>query len=253
MKTLDAKHYVLSMGLKEEKIESWDTYPFTLPAVSGLSDRLEFHESVTFIVGENGSGKSTLLEGLAVTQGFNPEGGTHNFSFSTRDSHSALGDYLRISKSLKKPRTGYFLRAESFYNVATEIERLDSEPSPGRKIIESYGGVSLHEQSHGESFFSLMEHRFGRDGLYILDEPEAALSPNRQMAMISLLHKLVGQRCQFIIATHSPILLSYPNSIIYEIRENGLEQVEYEDTDTYAVTKQFVNRYESMLEILLEE
>ncbi|WP_019614890.1 AAA family ATPase [Psychromonas ossibalaenae] len=252
MNSFDAKHYLLSAVLKEQMIESYSIYPFCLPAVKGLSTRLEFHEAVTFIVGENGCGKSTLLEALAVSQGFNPEGGTKNFNFSTRSSHSSLSDYIRIAKSIKRPKTGYFLRAESFYNVATEIENLDNEPSFGPPIIDSYGGISLHEQSHGESFFALMKNRFGREGLYILDEPEAALSPGRQMAMISLLHQLIGQGCQFIIATHSPILLSYPNAAIYEIGERGLEKTQYEDTDTYAITKHFLNNYENMLEILLE-
>ncbi len=190
---------------------------------------------------------------MAVSQGFNPEGGTQNFNFSIRESHSSLHQYLRITKSIKRPKTGYFLRAESFYNVATEIERLDNEPAPGPRVIDSYGGVSLHEQSHGESFFALMQNRFGSNGLYILDEPEAALSPNRQMAMITLLHQLANKGCQFIIATHSPILLSYPNAVIYEIRDNGLVEVEYEDTDTFAVTRHFLNKYQTMLEILLEE
>lgn len=256
-KSIDITYYLLSVALKEGVLESNDNYPFNLPAIRNLDTKLKFHEAVTFIVGENGSGKSTLLEALAVSQGFNPEGGTKNFNFSTRASHSNLSDYIRVAKSLKYPKTGYFLRAESFHNVATEIERLDSEPPiPGVNsppIINSYGGASLHEQSHGESFFALMKNRFGKEGLYILDEPEAALSPTRQMAMISLLHQLVAQKCQFIIATHSPILLSYPNATIYEIRDNGLEKVNYEDTDTFAVSKAYLNNYKKMLEILLEE
>ncbi|WP_163833788.1 AAA family ATPase [Spartinivicinus ruber] len=252
MKTYDAKHFVISMRLKPEANTLSEHYPFNLSAVKALENSIEFHPAVTFIVGENGSGKSTLLEALAVSQGFNPEGGTKNFNFSTHASHSDLHQYLRVVKAIKKPKTGFFLRAESFYNVATEIERLDNGPGGG-PIIDSYGGISLHEQSHGESFFALMKNRFGKQGLYILDEPEAALSPSRQMAMISLLHQLVGQQCQFIIATHSPILLAYPNATIYEIRGDKLTQVDYEDTDTYAVTKQFLNKYESMLEILLEE
>ncbi|HIF73612.1 MAG TPA: ATP-binding cassette domain-containing protein [Porticoccaceae bacterium] len=257
MKSIDAIHYLLSVGLKESVIGSSDSYPLNLPAIRNLDTQLKFHGAVTFIVGENGRGKSTLLEALAVSQGFNPEGGTKNFNFSTRISHSNLSNCIRVAKSLKRPKTGYFLRAESFHNVATEIERLDSErPIPGVNsppIINSYGGVSLHEQSHGESFFALMQNRFGKEGLYILDEPEAALSPTRQMAMITLLHQLVGQECQLIIATHSPILLSYPNATIYEIRDNGLEEVDYEDTDTFSVNKDFLNNYETMLEILLEE
>lgn len=257
MKSNDIKYYLLSVALKEGVLESNDNYPFNLPAIRNLDTQLKFHEAVTFIVGENGSGKSTLLEALAVSQRFNPEGGTKNFNFSTRASHSNLSDYIRVAKSPKHPKTGYFLRAESFHNVATEIERLDSEPPiPGVNsppIIHSYGGASLHEQSHGESFFALMKNRFGKEGLYILDEPEAALSPTRQMAMITLLHQLVAQNCQFIIATHSPILLSYPNATIYEIRDNGFEKVNYEDTDTFALTKAFLNNYKNMLEILLEE
>jgi len=203
-------------------------------------------------VAENGSGKSTLLEALAISQGYNPEGGTKNFNFSTRNSHSNLNEFIQVVKSIKKPKTGFFLRAESFYNVATEIEKLNEEPG-GPPIINSYGGKSLHEQSHGESFFSLMQHRFGEEGLYVLDEPEAALSPSRQMAMIRLLHQLVSKGCQFIIATHSPILLSYPNSTIYEIRDNGLQKVNYEDTETYSVTKLFIKKYKSMLNLLMEE
>jgi len=252
MKAFESHQFVLTLGLKKDKIESYENYPFCLPIVKNLKE-IRFHDAVTYFVGENGSGKSTLLEALAVSLGFNPEGGTINFNFNTRTSHSVLHQYLRIAKGIKRPKTGFFLRAESFFNVATEIEALDKEFSFGPPIIDSYGGVSLHEQSHGESFFALMKNRFGSNGLYILDEPEAALSPNRQMAMISLIHQLVKNGCQFIIATHSPIILSYPNATILEIRENGLEEVEYEDTDTFAITKRYLNHYRSMLEILLEE
>ncbi len=246
------ENFLLSIALKEEKIDSFETYPFSLPAIKNL-DRTFFHPHVTYIVGENGSGKSTLLEALAITQGFNPEGGTVNFTFSTRASHSKLHKYLRIAKSYKKPKTGFFLRSESFFNVATEIENLDSQPSSGSKIIDSYGSKSLHEQSHGEAFFSLMQHRFGANGLYILDEPEAALSPQRQMSMLTLIHDLVKEGSQFIISTHSPILLSYPNSKIYEIQEDGLKEIPYEETDTFKVSKRFLEDYESMLKILLTD
>ena len=243
------ENIILSIALKEEKIEGFEEYPFSLPAVKNL-ERTLFHPHVTYIVGENGSGKSTLLEALAITQGFNPEGGTVNFTFSTRPSHSTLHEYLRIAKTHKRAETGFFLRAESFFNVATEIENLDSEPG-GNKIMNSYGGKSLHEQSHGEAFFSLMQNRFGPNGLYILDEPESALSPNRQMSMLTLIHDLVKQGAQFVIATHSPILLSYPSATIYEIKEEGLVETAYEDTDTFKVSKRFLNDYEGMLEILL--
>lgn len=252
MKAFETNQFVLSIGLKKDKIESYEEYPFCLPIVKNLKE-IKLHEAVTYIVGENGSGKSTLLEALAVSLGFNPEGGSKNFNFNTRASHSSLHDYLRVTKGIKRPKTGYFLRAESFFNVATEIERLDQEPSSAPPIIGSYGGKSLHEQSHGESFFALIKNRFGANGLYILDEPEAALSPSRQMAMISLIHQLVNKGSQFIIATHSPIILSYPNATILEIRDNGLEEVEFEDTDTFAISKQYLNNYRSMLDILLEE
>ena len=244
------ENIILSIALKEEKIESFQEYPFSLPAVKNLQRTL-FHPHVTYIVGENGSGKSTLLEAFAITQGFNPEGGTVNFTFSTRPSHSTLHEYLRIAKTHKRAETGFFLRAESFFNVATEIENLDSEPISGNKIIASYGGKSLHEQSHGEAFFALMQNRFGANGLYILDEPESALSPNRQMSMLTLIHDLVKQGAQFVIATHSPILLSYPSATIYEIKEEGLVETAYEKTDTFKVSKRFLNDYEGMLEVLL--
>ena len=251
MKSFEQNHFVLSVSLKKDKIEDFSIYPFCLPLVANLNT-VEFNPSVTFIVGENGSGKSTLLEALAISLGFNPEGGTKNFHFNTRTSHSDLNSYLRIVKGIRRCKTGFFLRAESFFNVATEIEKLDEGSSLGRPIIDSYGGVSLHEQSHGESFFALMKNRFGSNGLYILDEPEAALSPSRQMAMISLVHQLTNAGCQFIIATHSPIILSYPNATIFEIREKGLMKTKYEETDTYSVTKRYLNNYNSMLNELLK-
>jgi len=250
--SLDAKeNMLLSIDLKQEKIDSFDEYPLSLNVIKNLQRTL-LHPNVTFIVGENGSGKSTLLEALAITQGFNPEGGSVNFTFETRNSHSNLDQYLRVAKTSKQPQTGFFLRAESFFNVATEIEKLDSIPSNGRKIIDSYGGKSLHEQSHGESFFSLMKYRFGSNGLYILDEPEAALSPNRQLSMLTLIHDLVKEGSQFIISTHSPILLSYPNSTIYEITDEGLSKKEYKETQTYEISKRFLDQPEKMLDVLLD-
>jgi predicted ATPase len=248
---LDKSQYIRSIALKRDKIDSFAEYPFCLPVVRSLSE-VSFHPKVTFIIGENGSGKSTLLEALAVCMGFNPEGGSRNFNFATHASHSPLHEYLRVVKGVKQPRTGFFLRAESFYNVATEIERLDSEMG-GPRVIDSFGGTSLHAQSHGESFFALLQERFGPNGLYILDEPEAALSPQRQMAAISRIHQLAKQDCQFIIATHSPIILSYPDSCIFELQDSAIEPVEYEQTAIHSVTKQFLNNHRSMLKILLEE
>ncbi|GAN00396.1 ABC transporter ATP-binding protein [alpha proteobacterium U9-1i] len=231
--------------------EGWvgDAYPFNLSAVRGW-DRLFFHPKVTYFVGENGSGKSTLIEAIAVALGFNAEGGSRNFNFATHASHSSLHNQLRLARSPRRRRDGYFLRAESFFNVATEIHRLDEEPD-GPPIINSYGGRSLHAMSHGQSFMALLENRFGGDGLYILDEPEAALSPNRQMGFLARMHELIGQRSQFIIATHSPIILAYPDATIYELSDNGLSETAYEDLEHVQVTKNFLNRREIFLEALL--
>jgi predicted ATPase len=251
MRSIDALHYLLEMQLLRERVPSFDDYPFSLAVIHNL-DKLVFHPAITFIIGENGTGKSTLLEAIAAAWGFNPEGGTKNFNFSTRTSHSDLYKHIRLVKSVRRPKDGFFLRAESYFNVGTEIEKLDKEFSFSPPIINSYGGKSLHEQSHGESFFSLMLHRFGGNGLYILDEPEAALSPTRQMAMLSRLQQLINQGSQFIIATHSPIILSYPNSHIFELNDGQLHLTPYEETEHYSVTKNFLNRYQSMLKELID-
>src|SRR5262245_24776402 len=172
--------YLIHLELLRERVSSFERYPYCLPALRNL-ERLPFHPKVTFLVGENGTGKSTLLEALALSVGLNPEGGSRNFNFATRASHSDLDGCLRVARTVNRARDSYFLRAESFYNVATEIERLDKEPAFAPPLIKSYGDRSLHEQSHGESFFALFQHRFGGDGLYLMDEPEAALSPKRQL------------------------------------------------------------------------
>jgi predicted ATPase len=243
--------YLRQIRLKREEVPSFDRYPFALPAVRHL-EALDLHPRVTFFIGENGSGKSTLLEAIAVAFGFNPEGGSRNFSFGTRESHSELHRYLRLSKGIVRPRDGFFLRAESFFNVATEIERLDQEGSFGPPVIDSYGGVSLHEQSHGEAFLALLMNRFGVEGLYLLDEPEAALSPQRQLAVLARLHDLADDGSQFVIATHSPILMAYPEATIYNFSPAGIEQVAYTDTEHYRVTRDFLLRPERMLDILLD-
>ena len=240
------KQYLRSIELKRDKIESFSKYPFCLSAIKNLTN-LEFHPKVTFFVGENGTGKSTILEAIASAYGFNPEGGTKNFNFSSRDTHSELQEYIRLVKGLVKPKDGFFLRAESFYNFASNVDDLNRE-IPG--LLSSYGGKSLHKQSHGESFFSVFMNRFGGKGLYILDEPEAALSPSRQMAMISRMDDLIKAGSQFIIATHSPIIMAYPDSIIYEIK-NEIKAVKYEETEHYQVMKSFINNTQSMLNILL--
>lgn len=246
-----SSQYISRVTLRRDIVESFDRYPFSLPAVREL-ETLDLHAKVTFFVGENGSGKSTLLEAIAVSVGFNPEGGTKNFRFGTRASHSNLHEHLRVAKGIRRPRDGFFLRAESFFNVATEIENLDAAPSFGPPVIGSYGGHSLHEQSHGESFLALVTNRFGGKGLYLLDEPEAALSPQRQLAVLSRIHDLVCDESQFIIATHSPILMAYPDAWIYAFGRDGIRRVAYEDTEHYQVTRDFLANPKRMLDVLLE-
>jgi predicted ATPase len=241
--------YVIDVRLKRDAIPSFDAYPFSLSAVKHL-DVLALHPAVTFLIGENGSGKSTLLEAIAVSCGFNAEGGTKNFRFDTRVSHSQLHEYLKVAKGIRRPKDGFFLRAESFFNVATEIERLDSE-GMGARVIDSYGGKSLHEQSHGESFMALMMNRLGGHGIYLLDEPEAALSPQRQLAALSRIHDLVKADSQFIIATHSPILMAYPDAFIYACSTEGIARVNYTDTEHYQVMKAFLANPKRMLDVLL--
>jgi predicted ATPase len=240
--------YAIEIRLERDEVPSFDVYPFSLPAIRNL-DVLPLHRAVTLFVGENGSGKSTLLEAIAVAAGFNPEGGTKNFRFGTRISHSPLHEYLRVAKGIRRPNDGFFLRAESFFNVATEIERLDSEEG-GPRVIDSYGGKSLHEQSHGESFMALMLNRFGGSGLYLLDEPEAALSPQRQLSALARIHDLVKAGSQFIIATHSPILLAYPDAYIYSCSSEGIELTEYIETEHYRVMHDFLANPERMLKVL---
>ena len=237
--------------LKTEPEES--SYLSGLPVLKHLRSigGIEFKKPVTFLVGENGTGKSTLLEAIAVSYGFNPEGGSRNFCFSTFESHSELYRLISLWKG-KRPKDGFFLRAESFFNVATKIEELDEIPAASPSIKESYGGKSLHEQSHGESFMALAENRFGGNGLYILDEPEAALSPLRQMSLLVILHELVKNNSQLIIATHSPILMSYPDADIYVLDDKSITLTPCEETEHFTITREFLNHKEKMLKNLLD-
>ncbi len=226
------------------------SYPFNIPAIASLS-KMEFSAPVTFFIGENGSGKSTLLEALAVSWGFNPEGGSINMRFSTYQSHSPLWENIKLIMSIRRPADGYFLRAERFYNVASYIEELDSSPAAAPPIKRSYGG-SLHEKSHGESFSALLFNRLGGNGLYLFDEPEAALSITGQLSALRRIHELAKNGSQLIIATHSPILLSCPNSEIFQFSQSGIVKVRYEDTDIYRTYKYFLNNPSEMLRELLK-
>ncbi len=229
------------------------SYLKDLPVVKYLSEhrRLVLSKNVTFFVGENGTGKSTLLEAIAVAFGFNAEGGSRNFNFSTMDTHSELCDKL-VLRRRNKPKDGFFLRAESVYNVATNIDKMDSKPSFDPRVIEGYGGLSLHKQSHGESFLSIVSNRFFGNGLYILDEPEAALSPMRLMTLMTEINRLVKNGSQLIIATHSPILMTLPDSEILEFTSNGIKSVTYKETEHYQITKRFLDSPERMLGYLLD-
>ena len=220
-----------------------DSYLRKIQSISGL-ESLEFHKNITFFVGENGSGKSTLLEAIAVSYGFNPEGGTRNYNFSTYDSHSPVGNAIRLKKG-PKPSWGYFLRAESFYNVASweeEYARRGGVPS-----------MELHCESHGESFLAIVQKNFQKNGLYILDEPEAALSPQRQLTLLIEISRLAKENAQFIIVNHSPILLGIPDAEILSFDTGLIHPIKYEETESYLVTKSFVDNRKGMLERLLND
>jgi predicted ATPase len=213
--------------------EKWDStqYPFNVPAFSRGID-LDLRAKVTFFVGENGSGKSTLLEAIAECCGFNPEGGNRDHYRATFAERSPLAQALRLSW-LPKVTEGFFLRAESFYNFATYIEQVSD--------LRAYGGKSLHKQSHGESFLALFANRF-EQGLYILDEPEAALSPQRQLSFLKIIHDLeTPGHAQFLIATHSPIILSYPGAVLYSLDGDTIQEISYRESDHYRVTRDFLN------------
>lgn len=227
---LTRKPYLLRAEMRPEARPDYAAYPYDIPAVRALAE-IEFHPDVTFFIGENGAGKSTVLEALAVALDLNPEGGSRNASFRTTDSVSALHQDLRLVRSAYRPRASYFLRAESFFNVASYVDEIGSP------------GPSLHACSHGEAFASVLFERLRGQGLYLLDEPEAALSPSRQMAALRAIDELVRQDSQLIIATHSPILLAYPRARILHFDAAGITELAYEDTEHYALTRDFLNHH----------
>lgn len=237
--------YLKEFVLHRDQVPSFSEYPFSIPAIRNL-ERLRFHPNVTFLVGENGTGKSTILESIAYALRLNVEGGNRNTTFQTADTGSDLFDRTTLIRTHRTPKDLYFLRAESFYNVATFMDDLP-------EFLESYGGKSLHAQSHGESFLSVLNHKLRGNGVYLFDEPEAALSPTRQMSTLSIIHRLVNQNSQFVIATHSPIILAYPNAVIYMLTDDGIREVGYEETEHYAITKEFLNKPEKMLKYLLSD
>lgn len=245
---LDNDLFIKRININKNDFPTMNKYPYNIKAIKDFKN-LKLDCPVTFIVGDNGIGKSTFIEALAVACGLNPEGGTENFTFHTKNTHSDLYKYFKLERG-RIPQNRYFLRAESFYNVSTEIVRL-SEEGGQRPLYSSYGG-NLHECSHGEAFIKLVENRFGDNGLYILDEPEAALSPIRQMTLLTLIHNLVKRGSQFIIATHSPILISYPEAVICDLN-NNFQEIEYEDTEIYQVYKLFLERYPEMHNKLFSE
>jgi predicted ATPase len=238
------KPYLINASLRPGAEINFDQYPFNIAAVREIGD-IQFHPNVTFFVGENGAGKSTVLEALAVALGFGPEGGTKNVRAGAASSVSPLHEALRVARGMPQPHDGYFLRAESFFNVATYMDEVG--------YLDAYGGKSLHQQSHGEAFMSLLLHKFRGDGIYLLDEPEAALSPNRQIAALRAIHHLVLGASQFVIATHSPILLAYPHAKIIRFDQAGLCEVAYEDTEHFAVTRDFLNHHEHRVQQLLHD
>ena len=228
-----------------------NNYVRKIPSIQSIH-QLDFSNNITIFVGENGTGKSTLLESIAVAYGFNAEGGNRNFNFSTMNTHSELYQAITVVKGVSRPKSNFFLRAESFYNVASKVEDY-RDGDDYNLYYKSYGGKSLHEQSHGESFLALIQNRFTPRGLYILDEPEAALSPQRQLTLLMLIYDLAQKGTQFIIASHSPILLGIPGASILSFDGGSLNEITYEETESYKITELFINNRQLLLNNLLDK
>jgi len=243
--------------LLRDRVESWESYPFCVPAIRCFED-LSLHSRICFFAGENGTGKSTLLEAIAVHYGFGREGGTRNFQNDCTESNHSVDPLVRALRLSFDKRTGagYFLRAESFFNAVSYMDELDKEDAPHSPPISAfYGGRSLHTRSHGETFFTLLELKFQRNGLFLLDEPEAALSPQRQLAFLILLHDVLKKYkdAQFIISTHSPVLLGYPGAQIISFDDGRLHEIDYEETSPMQIVRRFVNERDDFLKDLFQE
>ncbi len=240
--------YLTEVRLIRDEVESFDKYPFSVPAIRNL-DRLPLHPAVTYFVGENGSGKSTLLEAIAVCAGFNSEGGSKFMNFRTHSESYPLADAIKLRRGVLREKDGFFLRAESFFNVASYMDEI-SDPVA---MLKNYGVVSLHGKSHGETFLMLAGTRFSGGGLFLLDEPESALSPQRQLALLRIIHNLVQDRgAQFLIATHAPILMAYPNSTLYLLQENGITESKWTETEHVQLMRAFLDRPSSFIHHLFE-
>jgi len=244
------KGYLREIRFQRERVANFGVYPFSMPLLRDF-DVLSLNPGMTIFVGENGSGKSSLLEAIAVAAGMNAEGGSQNARFETRNTHSELHEYLKLVRGVRRPRDSYFLRAEAHYALSSYIDDLDDLSGDPKQRFRPYGGESLHQMSHGESFWAVLEHRFGKEGLYLLDEPESALSPTRQLAALGRMHALAAAGAQFIVATHSPILMAFPEATIYHFGDGPLRQVAYEDTEHHQVYSDFFHRREAMLKALL--
>ena len=242
--------------LLRERVEDWTAYPFSVPTIASLKE-LEIRSRIVFFAGENGSGKSTLLEAIAAHYGFGSEGGNRSLRFETSESSRSVEPLTRALRLSFNMRTGkgFYFRAESLFSLATQIDEWDSDPGIGGRIINSYGGVSLHQHSHGETFFTVLDHKFRDSGLFLLDEPEAALSPQRQLSFLILIHDTLRRfkDAQFLISTHSPVLLGYPGAQILSFDEGKLHEISYEDTAPMQIVRRFVNDRDSFLQELFQE
>lgn len=251
--------FVKCVRLVSASVADQEGYPWDLPAIAQLAHGLDLHPKVTYLIGENGSGKSSLLSAIAMAAGMNPEGGSSNYlvpiegglagayAFSQRASLTRLVESIRLVRGARRPKTDFFLRAESLFVASTYLEQL------GPDALRAYGGTSLHEQSHGEGFLALLIHRFGPNGFYLLDEPEAALSTQNCLTCLRRIHELVQDGSQFIISTHSPIILAYPDATIYRCSDSGLEQTNYDDAEPVRLTTSFLAARERFLNELFSD